>query len=387
MRGSSHEGFSVYWEAIYNNLLIKNVCFFKMQKESQGMKRMNAMILLGILSLFVTACNPSEMTISKKSESTSPEKEEVQITVDDAEYIIYKYDEDMADDNKDQLVIDLQIENNSEQNISMTPFDHMRLLDGDNELEPDTEAQYELGEKRTTHIAANQTKQLKVVFYVETDQLYDIAIEHPFGDEDDDPLLVPLDTDEYVDSFEKLDEPAKALEAYVKAIYLDEEHPDFERLVAADKEQLQDEAEEIFYKKINRTSSYHFPEQDLIKNYRTYQSRLAEVAEIEAKVRKYIDGEVIVDFEYVTLSMDNFLPMMEQYEKEYNDQHGFDPQKANKYAASHFMTMVDYLNPEQGEWYVVMKEKDGKWLPDPEDYTSHGIIDAFVEGKAYSPEK
>lgn len=49
------------------------------------------------------------------------------------------------------------------------------------------------------------------------------------------------------------------------------------------------------------------------------------IGKIEVEVRENMNEEATIDLDYVTLSLDNLNTMMQEFEKEYNDEHGFNP--------------------------------------------------------------
>src|SRR5699024_12820196 len=64
-----------------------------------------------------------------------------------------------------------------------------------------------------------------------------------------------LNTSEYNDSLESLQDPKKALEAYVETIYFDKDNSDYKKLVSADKKELQDKALKAFGDMLEETLS------------------------------------------------------------------------------------------------------------------------------------
>lgn len=366
-------------EGVFKNVFL----FYYFYKEILEMKRFMFVSILGFFILFLTACGSEKESI----DSTNAEEVDntfIEASVEDGYYIIDSHDDEIAsDENRELLVIEMDVKNVSEEEINFMHSQHIKLIDGDDEIDANTNVLFDLDEERETDIKADETKKMIVVFPVEIEKEYEIAFSQSV--EDFEPTTIPLDTSNYADSLKALSDPAKALVAYIEEIYLGIDNADYKKLVEANKEKLQHEAEEAFYKKLDSSSIHGFPKEDSEEIYTMFRKKLAQEANVDVEVKGNMNGKATVDFTYDTLSLDNLRTLMSEFETEYHDNHeGYETEKANEYARSKIDSIIDRMETVSGEWYVQLIEKDGKWELDPSDFKSDGILSIFVEGYEYS---
>src|SRR5699024_10929413 len=88
---------------------------------------------------------------------------------------------------------------------------------------------------------------------------------------------VPLDTSEYNDSLETLQDTGKALEAYVETIYFDQDNADYDEFVSADKSGIQEDEIDQFTEKLERSLIYaDITDKDAVKYYESYKMNSVE---------------------------------------------------------------------------------------------------------------
>ncbi len=350
------------------------------------MKRVILLSMISPLLFLLIACGEEEEIETETIEAKAENEEDfVEVSVKDAFYVALSNIEEIEEDeDKELLIVELDIKNTYSEDIRLANSQDVQLLDGDEEIDPITYVHSEFDIEREIDIDVDETSEHMVAFPVENNKTYDIALYPQVTIDAEEPVMVSLDTSAYADSYEELQNPAKMITAYVEEGYLDKENPDFDALVRENKDKIQSDAEKEFYKQLDRSSIHGFPEEDSEEIYEMFRSKLAEEASIDAVVRENIHGEAIVDFTYETLSLDKLHDLMEEYESEYHDENdGFDPKEANKYARSKIDSIIDALETVSGEWKIELVEKDGKWELDSSDFKSDALIDIFVNGNEY----
>lgn len=345
------------------------------------------LLFLGFILLTIAACG-KESDDSNASDTAKAEGEEegsyIEASINNAYYTIEKHVEETDDPDKNLLIIELLIRNTYDEEVRIANSQDVRLLDGDEEIEPILGVHHDLASEREIEIGVDKEKEHVVAFPVEDNKTYEISFYPKVELDAENPVLIPLDTGKYTDSLKEVHEPARALTAYVEEVYFDIENPEFDELVGENKDKLQHEAEETFYKALDRSSIHGFPKENVPEVYALFKTLLAEEGNIEPTIQENQAGEAVIDFSYKTLSLEKMRELISAYESEYHDKHsGFDPVEANKYAVSKIEGIIKQLETISGSYKIQMIEKDGKWILDPADYKSSGLVDIFVEGTEY----
>src|SRR5699024_7776885 len=116
------------------------------------------------------------------------------------------------------LLINLNIKNDTDSSIDLLLEYNMQMYDDDQRIYTSSEASMLIDRDTTSSIGADKQKSMPVVFDVDKDTEYELNIEPRLTDPDagDADVNIPIDTSEYNDSLEELQNPGKALEAYVE---------------------------------------------------------------------------------------------------------------------------------------------------------------------------
>lgn len=352
------------------------------------MKRVGLLICCCLFLLVLAACGKS----SEKEAATSNKGKTMEVSIEDASYVLSGEDDgDSTDEDAEGglLKIDLQIKNISDSSIDVFPDMHMQLYDGDNQIDPNTDRNYTLDTSLDTNntIGADKQKTVSVMFDVEKDKEYEINIDpmsHDVENETED-VNVPLDTSEYNDSLETLQDPGKALVAYIETIYFDKDTKDYDAYVSADKSGLQEEAVEQFADSMESSFIYmDISDKDADKMYASFKEGSAENNEVEAEVLGNINGKALVKLNYSGLAYEDITKGLRDYKEKYSKKNNdFDPEKDEEYAFSKFDAVIDKIKPKKGkrELEVYMKQEDGKWMIDDSEFNStERLMSIFAEG-------
>lgn len=349
------------------------------------MKKIGVFLCSLLLVVVLSACGDSDNKGKGKGEDA------LEITIEGASYILSGEDDGEAigeEADGGLLLIDLNIKNVSDSSLSIFPDHDIQLYDGDTQMDPSPARhhQLDLASDSNSNIGANKQKQMSVAFDVEKDKEYEINISPKPSDYDTElkDVIVTLDTSEYNNSLAALQDPGKALMAYIETIYFDEDNSDYEKYVSADKSSLQDDALTEFRDSLERTVTSDVSDGDTEKYYESFKQASAEKDEIEVEVKGNANGKAIVILNYKALSFDDIIKKMRDYKEKYRDNNdGFDPEKEDEYALSKFDKVLDGIEAKKGsrELEVIMKEEDGKWTIDDSDMNmSERIMRIFAEG-------
>lgn len=229
---------------------------------------------------------------------------------------------------------------------------------------------------------------MTVLVKVKKGKTYTLGIQ-PFTEksgDDGEELKLALDTKKYSKSYDSLQDPAKALKAYIDTIYLNKDNADYEKYVSADKEAAQTQAYKTFKKAFSDNIADDISDADMKNYYEAYKSAAAEKAKLDAGAVAGYKEKAIVKLTYSTISMDDISEKVEEYADEYLDNsEDYDSDKAKKYALSKFDSIVSSVEPKEAgdPEEVSMVKKDGKWtIYQEDDYTSE-VEEAFAGGEVY----
>lgn len=349
------------------------------------MKKIGVFLCSILLIVVLSACGGSDKTSKSKGE------EALEVTIEEASYILTGVDDGEAMDEEAEgglLLIDLNVKNVSDSSVSIFPDHDIQLYDEDTQIDPSPARnhQLDLGSDSSNNIGANKQKEMTVAFDVEKDKEYEINISPKPSDYDTElaDIIVPIDTSEYNDSLAALQDPEKALKAYIETIYFDEDNSDYEKFVSADKSSIQDDAVKAFGESLERTVSGDVSDSDVEKYYESFKQASAENDEVEVAVKGNANGKAIVTLNYKALPFDDIIKKMRDYKDKYRDNNdGYDPEKEDEYALSKFDKVLNEIEAKKGtrELEVIMKEEDGKWIIDDSDMNmTERIMRVFAEG-------
>src|SRR5699024_3522711 len=350
------------------------------------MKRVILLFSSLILLVALAACGKSGEKAeadNNNNNAASGKGEVIEAEVEDASYILAG---DLGEgEDSGQLLINLNIKNVSDSTIDLFPENNMQLYDGDQQIDPSSEANMLLDGDTTSSIGADKQKSMSVVFDVDKDTEYELNIAPRSTDPDagDTDVNLALDTSEYNDSLEELQNPGKALEAYVETIFLDKDNSDYEKFVSADKSDVQDDALKAFKEKLEMNFSSKLSDSDLEKYYESFKQASAEQDEIEAEVIENVDGKAKVELTYKALSYEDLIDELNEYKIKHREKHGLDTEKEDEYALKKFDSAIDKIDAKEGSdnLDIQMEETEGKWSVDDSDWDmTENIIRVFAEG-------
>lgn len=349
------------------------------------LKKSSLIVLVLSVVMALAACSSSK---DKAASSSSGKSKTVEATIENASYILSGEDDGVSEDKKTGLLsVKLKVKNLAKSDIRV--YGGINLYDGDNQIEPKIASNGEIDlhpDDDLGRIGAGKMKEMTVLFEVERGKEYELGIKPSSTEGETKEAKLKLDTKKYADTYDQLQDPAKALKAYIETLYLDKDNADYEKYVTADKSAVQDEAKKQFKDSLS-TFFENIPDSKIDKYYQSFKSASAEKDKIETETKANANGKAIVKLEYSALDIEGLTDLVTDYEREYEDKRGdLDYDKEKQYALSKFDTMVNKLQVKSGrrDAEIKMVKKDGKWTVDTsDDYNTEKIEQTFAKGMVY----
>ncbi|MTH54097.1 DUF5105 domain-containing protein [Bacillus mangrovi] len=353
------------------------------------MKKGSFLVLTGLLMTTAAGCSIGGLGEKANADGEGSSKSKfMEVSVTDASYIMTGEDDGASEADTGLLMVNLKVENTSDKSLSISGSDGIKLYKGEEELSAKSgvySTDLGLEPDVSGSIGAKKVKTVPAFFEVEKGEKYEIGITPRTDDYEDKPeeVTLKLDTEKYADSLEEMENPAKALTAYIETIYLDKENPDYEKFVTADKQALQEEAKRSFSDGMDLIAYESIPEQEMDKHYTSFKSVLAEKGELKAEAKAFANDRAVVKLEYSTVSLSDAYEPIKDLRNEYTDKtDDYDSKKSQSYAMEKFDAVLNSLDAQPGRnpLEIKMIKKDGKWTVDTEDYNSDQLVKTFAQG-------
>ncbi|AZB41086.1 DUF5105 domain-containing protein [Bacillus sp. FJAT-42376] len=349
------------------------------------MKKGSFLVLTAILMAVPAGCSLGGL--GEKANAGEGKGKQLEVSVANGSYILTGEDDGVSEKDTGVLMVNFKVKNTSDKSLTISSMDGIKLYKGEEEMSPKKSVySTDLGLEAdmSGSIGANKEKTIPVFFDVEKGEKYEIGISARTEDyKKTKEVTLKLDTEKYAESLDQMEEPAKALTAYIETIYLDKENPDFEKLVSADKQALQEEAKTGFKDGLKLIVYNSLPEQELVKHYTSYKSVLAQKAELKAEPKAFANDRAVVKLEYSTVPLRDSYDKMSDLEDEYREKtNDYDTKKGQSYAMSKFPAVLNSLDVQPGRdpLEIKMMKKDGKWMVDSNDYNTESLVDVFAKG-------
>ncbi|MGM7636810.1 DUF5105 domain-containing protein [Bacillus sp. Hm123] len=349
--------------------------------------KLGTFTLMIVIMTVLAACSSEG-----KSEGPSGKSKVMEASVENASYILAGEDGEVSESQeRGLLLVKFKIKNLSKESIDVSIHRNIKLYDGDEQLEPVIDLysrDVDLELLSNGDVGAGKEKPLLAAFEVEKDKQYEIGVQPTLKDysKEAEEVKIKLDTKEYAESYDTLQDPAKALVAYIDTIYLGKENVDYEKYVSADKTALQQEAKSVFKERVESLAyDTTMADADIEKYYNSYKSALNQKATIEATTVANANDQAVVHLEYSTVPLQGLSEAMLNLKKEYNDNNPYDSEKSEQYALSKFDVMVNGIEVKSARdpLKIKMVKKDGKWTVDTSDHYSEYLVEAFADGSVY----
>ena len=346
---------------------------------------------LGIFSLFFVFILALAGCSSDGEGKAKGAKGDVEVEVDSASFVLLGDDGESIDSEnvKNPLAVTLKIKNTSDSSLNVAAHSDIKVYDGEDQLttEPVYDSSLGFEVSSSDEIGAGKAKNVTFIFNAEKEKEYEISITpmNYTSMKEEKEVIIKIDTAEYTESFDNLNNPAQALVAYIETIYMDKENVDYEKLVAADKQALQEEGLVNFTEELeNNFYSMDITKEEAAKQYAVYKAAMAQKASVTAETVANANGKAEVKLEYTSLPMTKMYDEISDYQDEYYENTGeYDSEKSDEYAFSKLDIILNSLEPKSGsrDVEIQMIEKDGKWTVDSDHYAAEEIVNIFVKGR------
>lgn len=349
------------------------------------MKKFKLIIMI-VAVLTLAACNNA----TKKNSGNATTKSKVaELTIKDGRYV-----EPIGGDNEDgqeYLALDLKVKNTSKNKMFIFDESFYLLEEGEDDKIKPLQLDYEnkiKGFSLAGDLSSEKSVSGTVVFAVEEGKKYNLAFNSSGYDDDGnshDDVEMPLDLKKYEKTKKELDEPVKALQAYIDVVFLQKENDDYEKLVANDsKTEIEMVTKEYNNMMKDTFYSYRLTDDDLAKAFESYAGNQSEAIEVTlTSVGNIGDmAKVKVDFKGISAQAANDLisKLKDEY---YNKNDDYNSEKEEQYAVSKLEEV--YSTADVGEprndIFVIMSKKDGKWSIDfkkDDFYENKYLLRAFL---------
>ena len=353
--------------------------------------KLRGISVLFICMLLLSACSNSSGSSEKKSNSKSKNKD-LEVSIEDASFVLLGKDDGVAEEGTEKgiLAVKFKLSNKSKDGIRLSTRDGFKLYDGDEETNAISDAyNTHVGIKyeNSGDLGAGKTKTTTGYFEVEKDKEYEIGIKAASEDYEKkiEEVIIKVNTADYAESFDALQDPAKALAAYIDAIYLDKDNSDYEKLVSADKAVIQEEAKKVFKEKIKRYFVGKLTDEEVDKLYAAYKSAQSQKAEFKTATSAKANGKAVVLIEFSTVSLRNIYEDLSEYQYEYREKtKKYDEKGTKKYLISKFDKIINNQEVEEGEDLKIhMIEEDGKWTVNSSEDGQERLTNIFAAGSKY----
>ncbi|MGE8079435.1 DUF5105 domain-containing protein [Peribacillus loiseleuriae] len=345
------------------------------------------LILLGLIFVLGACSGTGEKASTDKNQEKN---KQLEASIEEASYIVPDLG---VTENQEQgvIAVKLKVKNLSDSPILLSEYDGVKLYDGDQQINIKPELynrKVDLNIGSSGNLGVGKAKSLLAIFEVEKDKEYEIGLS-PISsnfEENNDELTLKLDTKKYADSYETLQDPAKAFTAYIDQIYYEKENSDYEQFVSADKPAMQEEAKNTFKSEVKELFKKDLTDEEIDKLYISYRDILAEKAVVTTSTAAYANDKAIVALDVKTLPLQELYQEVYKYQKEFRDKTGsYDEKAIDEYVLSKFDRILDSieLKSSSRKIEVSLVKKDGKWTIDPVNKYGESLDKIFVKGSIY----
>ncbi|XQY93647.1 DUF5105 domain-containing protein [Metabacillus sp. HB246100] len=280
-------------------------------------KILGLFILAFSLLWVISACSASEAAKEEVDKKQSAFSEMVEINLQNIEYRLpSEYDNVSAEELI--LKVDLIISNNYEDSIDIDSSD-FSLYQGDTKVVEGNPAEYN-EELRYTQLGEGKKIEGSLYYVVEKGKPYELVYDPILTLEEQDPITIDIDgsDEKLLQTAEKLQNPAKAMAAYVDVLLYDVDNPNFESVTGENIEQILADFDDGFIQGFAMASSVEEIDKEAVLTFLTSMK-----ATLKEKVKSTIittsmgDGTAIVEVSAKPIKLPSVQPIIDGEIKEY----------------------------------------------------------------------
>lgn len=343
------------------------------------MKKFKLIMAVMALSLLAACGNSSGGTKSKNQVA--------EVVIEEGAFI----DPIGGDSEEEQDVIALKVKVKNTSKDKMYLFDQSFYLieKGKDEKITPMRLDYESNIKEISgDLSPGKSQSGTVAFIVEEDKKYELVFSSNGFDEKGkghDEVETTLDLSEYDETKEHLEDPSKALQAYIDVVFLAKENADYDKLVANDVEADCEMVKKEYIKGLKDSFySYRVSDDESSKAFESYVGNQSDAVEVTLKSAGNVSNMAKVNVDFKGIARKAVADGIDDFEEEYDDKNNnYEPEKREQYALSKLEEV--YSNAEVGEprdeLAIVLTKKEDKWFIDfkSEDaYQNKQLIRAYL---------
>lgn len=291
----------------------------------------------------------------------------LEVHMEDAQFVQVKNGPSYNPEKEEGILkVELKIKNNTSNTLQVRPESDIVLYDGDKQIDALQNVSDPFLNREvysSSSLIAGKQKSFIVLFAVTFDTAYEMHISPKanYGNEEVDDVTIPLDVRDYMDTYEQINEPVEALQAYVDAVYFQEDI-DVEEKMDVHIETLQAEAKSDFLSFITFRRSEKLPDKIADRFYDTYINTLKKEGEVNGTIIAYNENNASVQLEYRLPSYSKLLTDMSEVRLTAREEKNISELKnADEATWKEIDELIEGVQMESGQIEVYLMKKDGKW--------------------------
>lgn len=373
------------------NLFVKGL-FLKKVKEEKNLKKLQLLTAVLLLTV-LTACGTAGKTTDAKGNSQnqtskSAKNKLVELSVENGQYIEPKGGEN--EDGTEYLALELKYKNISKEKMFVADSSFYLFEKGkDSKISP-IQMSYDEGfDFFGEDLASGKSATGTVVFEVDSSKKYVLAMSTMTYDTSGKPhndVELAVDLSKYEESKKELENPKKALSAYIDVVFLQKENADYEELVGNDPETDRAIVEKAFGKKLKDYILYKYKpsDEELKATYKEFVKNQNTRVELTIEQKSYSGKKATLGIDFKGISMDSVAEMFSEARSDaMSESDDFDYEKGDKAAfskLSEIYKLADVGEP-RSEINMTLTKKEDKWFIDfkkEDSYENTQLIQAFI---------
>ncbi|MGQ4668979.1 DUF5105 domain-containing protein [Metabacillus halosaccharovorans] len=349
-------------------------------------KRISLVLSMLVVIMLAAACSSSTTSKEEKEKETGKnENASVEIKVDNAEYTLPSEYDNVTED---QLVlkIDVEMTNKRKETIDIEP-PSFALYQGDTKA---TEGEPEDYKQKLEYTRLTEGKKIKgsLFYIVDKGEQYQLVYTPlAYGDKEEDPIEIEIDgaDEKLIKTADKLQDPAKALSAYLDILFYNVDNPRFEKLTGEKKDALLEEFDAAIiegFSSATYMSEDQLDQKVVVSLVNSMKSAFKEKVGATTITKTSNGKEAIVELKGKPLDVPSLQPILEQEMEKFITSN---PNATEAEALNFVFEKMgnEFKNVTTAEEVIVeiqmVKHGEDQWKIDPDDYRSEDIATPFVK--------
>lgn len=293
------------------------------------------------------------------------------------------------EEEQDVIALNMKVKNTSKEKLYIFDDSFYLVEKGEDDKIKPLRLDYESNlENISGEISPGKSLSGTVVFAVKEDVDYQLIYSSSGIDEKGkahSDVEMKLDLKKFSKTKEQLDEPVKAVQAYIDVVLLQKENNDYDSLIANDaaadiemvKKEYARSLKDTFYR-------YRATDDDVAKAFESYVGNQSEAVEITITSVGNVGKRAKVAVDFKGISSQAVSDLIRDLKEEYNEKNkDYDSEKQEQYALSKLEEV--YSQAEIGEprrdMFIILTKKEDKWFIDfksDDSYENKGLLNGFL---------